>query len=172
MTEGKVLSIRRLTPDDETWLFELERDPEVMRYTDRGPQTLAQIQQQMPALLAGYDNPQGLKLWVVTHPQLGDIGTVAFYPGESGQYEVGYKLGRSHWGLGLGSAAMAALMAWVAEHHPEARLVAEVFEPNIASTRILQRFGFTLSKRFYNEDRQMWDQRFERPSVDELPLGE
>ncbi|SDJ10155.1 Acetyltransferase (GNAT) domain-containing protein [Ferrimonas sediminum] len=172
MTKGSVLGMRSLTPDDEIWLFDLERDPEVMRYTDRDPQTLAQIQQQMPALLAGYDNPDGLKLWVVTHPQLGDIGTVAFYPGESGLYEVGYKLGRRHWGQGLGCGAMAVLMGWVAEHHPDDRLVAEAFERNTASTRILQRFGFILTRRFFNEERQLWDQQFERPSINELPLGE
>ncbi|TKB47761.1 GNAT family N-acetyltransferase [Ferrimonas sediminicola] len=164
------LALRRLTADDERWLYELERDPEVMRYTDRGPQTLAQIRAQMAELLAGYDDPDALKLWVVVHPQLGDIGTAAFYRGDSGLYEVGYKLARRHWGQGLGRAAMAALMRWVADHHPHAPLMAEAFEQNAASGRILERFGFRRVRRHFNASRQLWDLQYWRPPIDQLPL--
>ncbi|BDY05715.1 GNAT family N-acetyltransferase [Ferrimonas sp. YFM] len=165
------LSLRPLTAEDEQWLYELERDPEVMRFTDRGPQTLAQIQVQMPDLLAGYDDPEGLKLWVVEHPILGSIGTAAFYRGESAHYEVGYKLARRYWGQGLGSATMAALMNWVADHHPDAPLVAEAFEQNAASARILEKFGFRCTRRHFNEQRQLWDLTFERPAIEALPLS-
>lgn len=165
------LALEPLCYTDTMWLFELERDPEVMRYTDRGPQTLTNIVEQMPELVRGYDKEDALKLWLVCHPNLGRIGTAAFYVNPQGESEVGYKLHRQFWGQGLGKATLCALLEWVAKHRPNEPLVAEVFKENIASTKVLQRFGFEVVKEYWNHEHQLWDQHLERACLSKAPLS-
>lgn len=56
--------------------------------------------------------------------------------------EVGYWLGRAHWGKGIASSALAALTRVGFERHRMARLFAGVFEGNIASMRVLEKCGY------------------------------
>jgi RimJ/RimL family protein N-acetyltransferase len=68
-------------------------------------------------------------------------GRGAAGPGEA---EIGYWLGRAHWGRGLASAAvaMATRSALSGPEAPRA-LVARVHEANRASARVLEKCGFT-----------------------------
>ncbi len=58
----------------------------------------------------------------------------------SGEWHVGYWVGREHWGLGIASAALSGLLNSVA-HRP---LVGRVARHNTASIRVLEKCGFTL----------------------------
>jgi RimJ/RimL family protein N-acetyltransferase len=55
-----------------------------------------------------------------------------------GEREVGYRIGREHWGRGYATAALRALL----ELLPERPLTAKVAEHNMASLRVLERCGF------------------------------
>ena len=85
-------------------------------------------------------------------------GQGAAGPGEA---EIGYWLGRAHWGRGLASAAvaMAARAALSSPDAPHA-LVARVHQANRASARVLEKCGFMPT----GPDRDMagWT-RFRRP---------
>jgi ribonuclease D len=64
-------------------------------------------------------------------------------PGPDGVVEIGYGLAAPSRGKGLGSAAVAALVAWLAAR-PDVRVIeAEVHVGNVASWRVLERLGFT-----------------------------
>lgn len=56
--------------------------------------------------------------------------------------EVGYWLGRAHWGKGIASSALAALTRLGFERHRMVRLFAGVFEGNTASMRVLEKCGY------------------------------
>ncbi|KLU81333.1 hypothetical protein MAPG_00423 [Magnaporthiopsis poae ATCC 64411] len=59
--------------------------------------------------------------------------------------EVGYWIGREHWGQGLASEAVVALTRWAFESHPDIhRLEGLVYANNPASSRVLEKAGFTL----------------------------
>jgi RimJ/RimL family protein N-acetyltransferase len=58
--------------------------------------------------------------------------------------EVGYWLGRAHWGKGLATAALTALTRHGFERHGMVRLFAGVFEGNAASMRVLEKCGYAL----------------------------
>ncbi len=69
-------------------------------------------------------------------------GLVLAFP-RGGVRELGYWLGRSHWGRGLATEAVGAFLPLV----PERPLHAVVAEHNVASRRVLERHGFRLTGR-------------------------
>ena len=60
---------------------------------------------------------------------------------------IGYFLGPDHWGQGLMTEAMAAVLPEIFDRFPINRLIADHFEDNPASGSILKKFGFEVSGR-------------------------
>jgi len=56
---------------------------------------------------------------------------------------LGYWIGRPHWGRGIGTAAVAALVDRAFAKYPHDRVGAGVFRENAASQRVLEKLGFT-----------------------------
>ena len=59
-----------------------------------------------------------------------------------GTVELGYWLGRQHWGRGIASEVVADLVARAWVESRVLRLEALVFEGNLASARVLEKAGF------------------------------
>ncbi|WNM34313.1 GNAT family N-acetyltransferase [Streptomyces sp. Li-HN-5-11] len=70
------------------------------------------------------------------------VGSTAVY-GEPGEREVTYWVDRAHWGRGIATAALGALLAEV----PERPLYARAAADNAASLRVLHKCGFIESAR-------------------------
>ena len=58
--------------------------------------------------------------------------------------EVGYWLGRTHWGRGIATEAVRAVSDHAFRHFDFLRLQASVFSWNPASARVLEKAGYTL----------------------------
>lgn len=73
------------------------------------------------------------------------IGTCLLFRFEpaSGRAELGYVLGRAHWGCGCMAEALGAVIGCAFGVAGLRRLEAEVNPANTASTRLLHRLGFT-----------------------------
>lgn len=56
--------------------------------------------------------------------------------------EFGYWLGTEFWGRGIATAAARALCDWIFRETPIRRLQANVYAPNAASARVLEKSGF------------------------------
>jgi ribosomal-protein-alanine N-acetyltransferase len=56
--------------------------------------------------------------------------------------EVGYWLGRAHWGRGIATRVLGAITEYGFERHAMVRLYAGVFEGNEASARVLEKCGY------------------------------
>lgn len=68
-------------------------------------------------------------------------GNVVYWEA-AGEANIGYWLGKSHWGKGIASAALAQFLTKI-----EARPVyAHVAKHNVASIRVLQKCGFQLAR--------------------------
>ena len=65
------------------------------------------------------------------------VGNVVSWEHE-GEREVGYRIGREHWGRGVATAALAAFVAEVTERP----LFAHVANTNAGSIRVLEKCGF------------------------------
>lgn len=87
-------------------------------------------------------------VWALTRPgDQGDdalIGAIGLSPkaARPGMAELGYWLGRPHWGQGLMSEAAAAVTAHAFEGLGARRLASGRFDGNRASARILDKLGF------------------------------
>ncbi|MFD7698455.1 GNAT family N-acetyltransferase [Streptomyces caelestis] len=82
---------------------------------------------------------------IVVRTVLGDgdvVGHASVY-GEAGEREVTYWVDRAHWGKGIATAALRALLAEVGERPLYARVAAD----NAGSRRVLERCGFEVSGR-------------------------
>jgi RimJ/RimL family protein N-acetyltransferase len=73
---------------------------------------------------------------------LGECGT-KLRPDPDGTVEIGYGLAASQRGKGLGTAAIALLLEWLAEQPEVHQVEAEVLVANPASWRLLERLGFS-----------------------------
>lgn len=61
--------------------------------------------------------------------------------------EIGYWLGRAHWGRGIATAAVRALTDYGFAHFNLARIYALVFSSNDASARVLMKAGYEFEGR-------------------------
>jgi len=73
------------------------------------------------------------------------IGSIGYFPKENIyrlNAEIGYWIGKAHWGKGIASEAIIALSDWIFEHSEILRLYGQVFEGNVASARALEKAGY------------------------------
>jgi RimJ/RimL family protein N-acetyltransferase len=87
------------------------------------------------------DEPTRTWLVVVDGAVVGECGWKG-PPGDDGAVEIGYGLAAPSRGLGLGTEAVAVLVAWTERQHGVRAVTAEVSTGNQASRRLLRRLGF------------------------------
>jgi RimJ/RimL family protein N-acetyltransferase len=68
------------------------------------------------------------------------VGNVVSFE-RDGVREVGYWIGREHWGNGIATEALSQFLPY----DPERPLVARVAKHNVASVRVLEKCGFVVS---------------------------
>lgn len=88
----------------------------------------------------------GQQLVVVRRADAAVIGTLLLFKHDAGsqRIELGYVLGRDHWGQGLMREALQAVCGHLFDSRGMRRIEAEVNPANVASCRLLTRVGFTL----------------------------
>jgi RimJ/RimL family protein N-acetyltransferase len=130
-----MVTLRDVTDADLPTLFEHQRDPESVRMTRVPARDAAAFAEHRAAIRA---DPEVVWLAIDEDGEL--VGDVVSFV-HDGQREVGYRLGRGHWGRGIATAALTALLAAL----PERPLYATVAEDNPASRRVLEKCGFVLA---------------------------
>ncbi|MDX1661758.1 MAG: GNAT family N-acetyltransferase [Gemmatimonadota bacterium] len=102
------------------------------------------------------DPPRALAI-VVDGEAGGGIGVHPMSDVHRHTAEVGYWLGRVHWGRGIATEALGAVVEYAFSTFDLIRLEAQVYEWNPASARVLEKCGFTregrMRKRVTKEDR-------------------
>lgn len=146
------LKIRPLNRDDGELLFELSRNPNVMRHINGGKtlseaETKADLQKRLGALtdIFGY--------WMIESTKTGNfIGWVALKKlDQTDKIEIGYRLLEEHWGNGYASEAAAMLLKYAFHTLNLDEVVAVALEENERSLRVLQKLGlrFVKKAKFY-----------------------
>lgn len=71
------------------------------------------------------------------------LGRAGFsrYPGEPGDYELGYSLRKEEWGKGYATEIAGALATWLFERGFANRFIAFTHPDNVASQRVLRKIG-------------------------------
>jgi RimJ/RimL family protein N-acetyltransferase len=78
------------------------------------------------------------------------IGGIGFIPNDDVnrlQAEIGYWLAEEYWGRGIATASLKALTEYAFREFKFIRLYANVFEWNPASSRVLEKAGYTFEAR-------------------------
>jgi len=125
-------SIVRHANDDEVWRFLRDRFPHP--YTRSDAETwIACTSVQEPPLHFGID---------LEGEVVGGIGIIPGTDVDRVSAEVGYWLGRTVWGRGLATQALASLTAYAFRTFDVTRLFATPFAFNTASIRVLEKAGW------------------------------
>ena len=153
------LRLRHPRPADVERVLAVFSDPQAMRYWSSEPfADLAAARAYLGSMEEGFES-RTLFQWAVTLPaddQLIGTVTLAGWDRPNRRAELGYMLAREHWGVGLASEAVRAVLGFGFAEMGLHRVEAELDPRNEPSARLLRRFGFRyeglLRERWYLYD--------------------
>lgn len=144
------LVLRQFTEDDVDNLFDLNSDPEVMRYLTGGrPTPREEIRDQIiPFHLTVYDRLDRLGTWAAESAATGEfLGWFHFRPDggtDIANIDLGYRLCRSAWHKGYATEGSRALIRMGFTELGVERVFAHTMTVNAASRRVMEKCGLTL----------------------------
>jgi RimJ/RimL family protein N-acetyltransferase len=151
--ETERLILRHLCEGDRENLYELDNDPEVMRYLNGGIATPWQIFEEeiFPGFL-NYD-PQypGYGFWALDEKTPHRfIGWLSYRPTGADPLEVtlGFRIKRAFWGQGFAAEGAGAVLRKGFTEMGVHRVAATTYEKNLASRRVLEKIGMKLVRKF------------------------
>ncbi len=131
--------------DDCGALHELWSDPETMKYIGAGGVwTRAQIEERLQRAMRTQQE-HGMTFWTIIERASGSIvGQGGLVPIEfdGPEIELGYRLGKEHWGKGYATEIARASAAYGFDTLGVDELVAVCYEENLPSRRVLHKAGF------------------------------
>ena len=138
------LTLREPLLSDAADLFMVGRDYEVQRYNAPVMKTEAESEALIEEVRGEYAKREGIS-WVVTvtkSPRA--LGLFGFYHWSHyhRRAEVGYALARDHWGQGIGTEAVWAMLRFGFEQMNLHRIYAGTIADNYESVRMLEKIGF------------------------------
>lgn len=141
---SKGVVLRELDPEDAADLFVWRSDPEVQRYNSEPMREVRQASELIADLRREHSAQKGIH-WAVTLS--GDnraIGLFGFVSWERFHHraEVGYDLRRDHWGRGIATEALGAMLRFGFTRMRLNRVEAHTIADNHGSVRLLRRLGF------------------------------
>lgn len=157
------LILRPLTAEDADNLFQLDSDPQVMRYINGGIPTsyAAIVQNFLPTYTRVDPKFPHLRFWAALDQQnLDFVGWFHFI--HVGQHPLalrlklaaeddialGYRLHRNFWGKGYATEASRFLIQKGFQEWKVQRVVAWALRENLASTGVMKRLGMSLEQEF------------------------
>ena len=154
------LILRQPTMRDVDWYFEHFSRPEIVRGGgEPGPKNLKEARKQHREYLVDlYRTRRGFR-WIITLKGDGrPIGSLGYYkwdPSRAYQAEMGYDLAKEHWGKGIMTEAMKAVIEFGFERMKLNRIEVFIMPRNKRSIRMIKNLGFKreglLRQRYFDE---------------------
>jgi RimJ/RimL family protein N-acetyltransferase len=147
------LILRRFTENDLDHLFQLDNDPQVMRWINGGRPVSRQVirSEILPTFLTYDSRHPAFGFWAAIDKNGGGFhGWFSLRPTGTrvGDALLGYRLRRAAWGQGYATEGVRALINIAFSAPGVQRIVATTYEKNLASRRVLEKAGLTLIRRF------------------------
>ncbi|WP_338590644.1 GNAT family N-acetyltransferase [Shewanella khirikhana] len=135
------LSMREFCESDAAGFFELNQDPEVVKYTGDDP--FADVDAASD-FIRQYDQYQlyGFGRWAL-YFEREFIGFCGLKQHVSGEVDLGFRLMRRHWGKGLASEAAQASLVLGHDKFGLSKLISRAMTDNLASCHLLGKLGFS-----------------------------
>ena len=165
--------LRRFTEADADNLFDLDSDPDVMRFLNGDKPTPRDVIENeiLPRLLHDYERFAGYGRWAAVEKSTGEfLGWFALRPREGGgldEAELGYRLWKSAWGKGYGTEGSRALINKGFTQLGVQRVFAQTMAVNVASRRVMEKAGLTLVRIFH----QSWPDPIDGAEHGEVEYG-
>ncbi len=145
MLETERLLIRPMKDEDALHLFELNSDPEVVKYTGDAQSTnLADAQR----ILIDRVYPQFHKYKMSRFTVLLKDGTylgwcgLKYFP-ENDEVDLGYRFHKRHWGKGYATESSRACLEYGFNELKLKKIIARAMPANIGSIKVMQNLGMT-----------------------------
>jgi RimJ/RimL family protein N-acetyltransferase len=156
------LRLRQFTLDDQQLLFELDNDPDVMRYLNGGmPTERSEVIEALEWWLGYYERGDAYGFWAaIDKATEAFVGWFHFRPRRQDgplEPELGYRLHRATWGSGLATEGSQALIDRGFERFGVERVHAETMVVHAASRRVMEKVGMRFVRTFVAE----WPVRIE-----------
>ncbi len=162
IADSERLSYALMDESHAEWLYQLDQDPEVMKYINGGkPSSRKDIQEIMLPRMASYRNPEkGWGLWMVSTIDGNDfIGWVLVRPmhyfnelRDDADWELGWRFMQKSWGLGYATEAAQAVISALKAQCSQHRFSAIAFPDNSASINIMKKLGMSYVKTGIHKD--------------------
>lgn len=162
------LILRKIVDQDADALMQILGDPEVMRFSVRGPDTMEGVLKFIDATKKRYTR-DGVAQWAVILKEsgafVGECGISVQSVDEKKEYEIGYRFVRDYWGKGFGSEAAIACREYGFNTMNLNRLISIIEKENKASIAVAKKVGMILEKEatFYNIPVEIYSMK--RPGV-------
>jgi ribosomal-protein-alanine N-acetyltransferase len=145
--QSKRLLFRKFTLADAGLLYELNSDPEVVRYVHEPPTTKENAEQIIKdIILPQYD--LGLGRWAVflkyTDEFIGWCGLK--YIKEKDEIDLGYRFRKQYWGKGYATEAAQTCISYGFAHLDLNKIMAKAHVENLASLNVIEKCGMTFLK--------------------------
>jgi ribosomal-protein-alanine N-acetyltransferase len=145
------LLLDRFEPEDAQTFFDLRNHPDVIKYLDRDPdRSVVEVRNLIGKIQQSFDQVDGIT-WAIRKEAGGKaIGSVGIWriDKENHRGEIGYLLGPEHWGQGLITEAIAAVMEYgwrIIDLHT---MEGNTAVGNAASHAVLMKLGFEKEAHF------------------------
>ncbi len=160
--ETERLLLRRFTLADLDNLFDLDSDPEVMRFVGGTPTPRDLIEHEfLPAYLRYYQSGDRYGFWATIEKSTGTfLGWFHFRPLEGASPDVpelGFRLRTAAWGQGYATEGSRALIRKGFTELGVERVVASTFADNLASRRVMEKAGLTLVRTYHITSAELGD---------------
>jgi RimJ/RimL family protein N-acetyltransferase len=145
MFETERLIIRQAKLEDAPLLFELNSDPEVVRYTGDASfndmmEVLDIIKNRMIAQFEKYKMSR-LMVFLKDGTFLGWCG-LKYFP-ETNEVDLGYRFSKKHWGKGYATESSKAMLEYGFNTLNLKRIIAKAMPENVNSIKVMQKLGMT-----------------------------
>jgi ribosomal-protein-alanine N-acetyltransferase len=145
MIETDRLILRFHTMEDAPSMLELNRDPEVIRFTgDVFNNTIAEAADLIRERLLKQEQLYKMGRFACLLKDGTYVGWcgLRFFP-EDGEVDLGYRFMRKYWGKGFASESSKASLKYGFETLKLKRIIAKAMPENIASIKVMQKLGMT-----------------------------
>ncbi|NOU60947.1 GNAT family N-acetyltransferase [Marinifilum caeruleilacunae] len=139
--ETERLQLREFVPDDAQSMFDLNADPEVIRYTGDPPFESVNQARTFLENYADYEK-NGYGRWAMIAKENQEfIGWCGLKLIEEGLIDLGFRVFRTHWNKGYASEAAKACIDYGFNKLGFDEIIGRVVAENTASVKVLEKMG-------------------------------
>jgi RimJ/RimL family protein N-acetyltransferase len=154
LLETERLLLRRFTKEDADNLYDLDSDPDVMRYLSGGTPTPRElIEADILPRFCSYDERfPAFGFWAAIDKASGNfLGWFSFRPTDEAdprEVALGFRLRKAAWGQGYATEGVRAFIRLGFTELGMERVVATTYEHNLASRRVMEKADMSLTRWF------------------------